>query len=177
MKKEKNIKLIVLDVDGVLTDGSLYIGSNEEEYKKFNTQDGMGINLAHYAGLKTAIISGRNSKAVTKRAKELKIQYVYQGITDKVQALHELLDNLDLHPNEVSYMGDDLNDLPIINIVGLSFAPANAASLVKENVDFVTERRGGQGAVREMIEFILKKQYNFEELVNDFINGKSPVVQ
>ncbi|WP_064213594.1 KdsC family phosphatase [Geobacillus stearothermophilus] len=177
MKKEKNIKLIVLDVDGVLTDGSLYIGSNEEEYKKFNTQDGMGISLAHYAGLKTAIISGRNSKAVTKRAKELKINYVYQGIADKVQVLHELLDNLDLHPKEVCYMGDDLNDLPILNLVGLSFAPANAVALVKENVDYVTERSGGHGAVREMIEFILKEQYNFKELINDFINGKRRVVQ
>jgi 3-deoxy-D-manno-octulosonate 8-phosphate phosphatase (KDO 8-P phosphatase) len=174
---KNNIKLIVLDVDGVLTDGILYIGSNGEEYKGFHTQDGMGISLAHYAGLKTAIISGRNSKAVSKRARELKVNYVYQGITDKVQVLNELLNHFGLHPKEVCYMGDDLNDLPILNLVGLSFAPANATTLVKENVDYVTERSGGYGAVREMIEYILKKQYNFEKLVNDFINGRKTMGQ
>src|SRR6478752_9976985 len=109
----KNIKLIVLDVDGVLTDGSLYIGSNEVEYKQFNTQDGMGITLAYYAGLKTAIITGRKSEAVAKRAKELKINYVYQGISNKLEVLSELLIELGLTVDEICYMGDDINDLPI----------------------------------------------------------------
>ncbi|WP_243557317.1 KdsC family phosphatase [Priestia megaterium] len=173
----KKIKLIVLDVDGVLTDGSLYIGSNQVEYKRFNTQDGMGITLAHYAGLKTAIITGRKSEAVTKRAAELKINYVYQGISNKLEVLSELLIELGLTVDEICYMGDDINDLPILKTVGISFAPDNAVELVKESVDNVTKHSGGNGAVREMIEVILQQQTNFEELVHEFIYGKNKVIQ
>lgn len=173
----KSIKLIVLDVDGVLTDGSLYIGSNQVEYKQFNTQDGMGITLAHYAGLKTAIITGRKSEAVTKRAKELKVNYVYQGISNKLEVLSELLIELGLTVDEICYMGDDINDLPILETVGISFAPDNAVELVKESVDIVTKHSGGNGAVREMVEVILQKQINFEELVHEFIYGKNKVIQ
>ncbi|AWD66030.1 3-deoxy-D-manno-octulosonate 8-phosphate phosphatase [Priestia megaterium] len=173
----KNIKLIILDVDGVLTDGSLYIGSNQVEYKQFNTQDGMGITLAHYAGLKTAIITGRKSEAVTKRAKELKINYVYQGISNKLEVLSELLIELGLTVGEISYMGDDINDLPILKTAGISFAPDNAVRLVKESVDIVTKHSGGNGAVREMVEAILQRQTNFEVLVQEFIYGKNKVIQ
>lgn len=173
----KNIKLIVLDVDGVLTDGSLYIGSNQVEYKQFNTQDGMGITLAHYAGLKTAIITGRKSEAVAKRAKELKINYVYQGISNKLEVLSELLIELRLKADEICYMGDDINDLPILKTAGISFAPDNAVGLVKESVDIVTKQSGGNGAVREMVEAILQEQTNFEELVYEFIYGKNKVIQ
>lgn len=162
------IKLIVLDVDGVLTDGSLYIGSDETEYKQFNAQDGMGISLAHYAGILTAIISGRSSESVIKRAEELNINFIYQGIRKKIDIFDQLLKTLGLNTNEVCYMGDDINDLPIINIIDMSFAPANAAELVKERVKYVTKNKGGNGAVREMIETILRRQTNFYQLVNDY---------
>ncbi|MBX9974041.1 HAD family hydrolase [Cytobacillus firmus] len=162
------IKLIVLDVDGVLTDGSLYIGSDETEYKQFNAQDGMGISLAHCAGILTAIISGRSSESVIKRAEELNINFIYQGIRKKIDIFDQLLKTLGLNTNEVCYMGDDINDLPIINIIDMSFAPANAAEIVKERVKYVTKNKGGNGAVREMIETILRRQTNFYQLVNDY---------
>ncbi|MGX1902562.1 KdsC family phosphatase [Thermolongibacillus altinsuensis] len=168
---KNNIKLIVLDVDGVLTDGTLYIGSNGEEYKRFHTQDGMGISLAHYAGIKTAIISGRSSEAVSIRARDLKIQYVYQGISNKIEVLNELLNLLNINYDEVCYMGDDINDLPILNIVGWSFAPSNAISTVKESVDYVTSKKGGEGAVREMIEIILKRQTDYNNLIKEYLKS------
>ena len=125
------IKLIVLDVDGVLTDGKLYIGNDGEEYKSFHTQDGMGISLARYAGIKFAIITGRTSMAVSKRAEELKIDFVYQGISEKIKALDELREKTGIQLNEICYVGDDINDLPILKIVGFPAAPNNAVPLVK----------------------------------------------
>ena len=102
------IKLIVLDVDGVLTDGKLYIGSNGEEYKAFHTQDGMGISLARYVGIKFAIITGRSSKAVSKRAEELKIDYVYQGISEKIKVLEEIREKTGIQLDEICYVGDNI---------------------------------------------------------------------
>ncbi|KON88328.1 3-deoxy-D-manno-octulosonate 8-phosphate phosphatase [Sporosarcina globispora] len=162
------IKLIVLDVDGVLTNGSLYIGSDKTEYKQFNAQDGMGISLAQHAGILTAIISGRSSESVNKRAEELNINFIYQGIRKKIDIFNQLLSTLGLNKDEVCYMGDDINDLPIIDIIDMSFAPANAAELVKERVKYVTKNNGGNGAVREMIEIILKGQTDIYQLVNDY---------
>ncbi|MGA5688501.1 KdsC family phosphatase [Cytobacillus pseudoceanisediminis] len=162
------IKLIVLDVDGVLTNGSLYIGSDETEYKQFNAQDGMGISLAHYAGIYSAIISGRSSESVNKRAEELNINFIYQGIRKKIDVFNQLISTLGLNTDEVCYMGDDINDLPIIDIIDMSFAPANAAEAVKERVKYITKNKGGNGAVREMIEIILKDQTDINQLVNDY---------
>lgn len=172
-----NIKLLVLDVDGVLTDGKLFISSNGEETKAFNTQDGMGISLAHYAGIKTAIITGRKSDAVTKRANELKINYVYQGIHDKTAVLKEIISELNINFDEICYIGDDINDLPILKLVGLPAAPSNAVDLVKKHVQFISQRNGGDGAVREVIDYMLHEMHEYYSLVDDYLEGKIRVVQ
>jgi 3-deoxy-D-manno-octulosonate 8-phosphate phosphatase (KDO 8-P phosphatase) len=171
------IKLIVLDVDGVLTDGRLYIGSDAVEYKAFHTQDGMGISLARQAGIKTAIITGRKSKAVLKRAEELKIDFIYEGIMDKLTVLQDLIDQIGIGFEDVCYMGDDLNDIPILIEVGFPCAPHNAIEFVKEKAKLVTKASGGNGAVREMIDFLLKQQYSDEDLLQLFLNRKSEVTQ
>jgi 3-deoxy-D-manno-octulosonate 8-phosphate phosphatase (KDO 8-P phosphatase) len=173
----KNIKLIVFDVDGVLTDGKLYIGSDGEEYKAFHTQDGMGISLARYTGVKTAIITGRKSEAVTKRAKELKFDYVHQGIHDKLSILKEMAAEMEISMEEVCYIGDDINDLPILREVGFAAAPSNAVPLVKEQVHFVAPSKGGEGAVREIIEEILQQSDEYAQLIEDFLSGKIRVTQ
>ena len=174
---KNRIKLIVLDVDGVLTDGKLLIGSDGNEYKSFNVKDGMGISLARYAGIKFAIITGRKSKAVDIRAKELNIDYVYQGVSNKNEILDNLISLLGIKLEEVCYIGDDINDIPVIQKVGLSFAPSDALDLVKENVTYVTTSKGGEGAVREMIDIILKGQLDYKSLVNEYLNKKEEVLQ
>ncbi|QWG73463.1 HAD-IIIA family hydrolase [Bacillus mycoides] len=175
MKSE--IKLIVLDVDGVLTDGSLLIGSHGNEYKSFNVKDGMGISLARYAGIKFAIITGRKSEAVTIRAKELGIDFVYQGIKDKQKVLQEIIELLNIDRSCICFMGDDINDYSIIREVGISFAPSDAVDYIKEIVTYVTTSKGGHGAVREMIEVILKKQLDYNNLIKDYLNKKENIIQ
>jgi 3-deoxy-D-manno-octulosonate 8-phosphate phosphatase (KDO 8-P phosphatase) len=164
----KNVKLIVLDVDGVLTNGNIYISELGHETKSFNVKDGMGINLASHLGYKVALISGRNSASVQKRAAELKIDYVFQGIKDKIGVLEGILSELNLTFNEVCYMGDDLNDLPIIKKAGVSYAPQDAHHFVKNHVDTVTSLGGGKGAVREMIDDLLKEKYSQSEIIELF---------
>jgi len=161
IKKALKIKLFITDVDGVLTDGSLILGNNGEEFKSFNSQDGMGIKLLQKNDIKVAIITGRSSKIVENRAEELDIKEVYQGIDDKIKTFNNLLDKYSLNSNEVSYIGDDLNDLPVLNEVGLSFTVSNGVDKVKENVDYITEKSGGKGAVREAVELILNIQSDF----------------
>jgi 3-deoxy-D-manno-octulosonate 8-phosphate phosphatase (KDO 8-P phosphatase) len=173
----KSVKLIVLDVDGVLTDGKLFIGSDGEEYKSFNTQDGMGISLAQYAGVKAAIITGRKSAAVTKRANELKIQYVYQGIHDKMEVLEEIIEDMQITLDDICYIGDDINDLPIQQAIGFSAAPKNAVSVVKQHVDYVADLNGGDGAVREIIDFILNSTFDYQSLLTDYLKGKVQLTQ
>lgn len=173
----KNIKLIVFDVDGVLTDGTIFLGTNGQEFKAFHTQDGMGISLAHYCGIKTAIITGRKSDAVLTRAKELKINYLYQGIHNKIDSLSEILNDLNISHDEVCYIGDDINDLPIINKVGYSAAPNNAVNIVKNNVDFVSTLNGGNGAVRDILDHLLSSQYDYNQLIDDYLEGKVFIIQ
>ncbi|SLL07961.1 3-deoxy-D-manno-octulosonate 8-phosphate phosphatas KdsC [Mycobacteroides abscessus subsp. abscessus] len=171
------IKLFVFDVDGVLTDGRLYISSNGEEIKAFHTQDGMGISLAHYTGIKTAIITGRKSEAVTKRAHELKINYVFQGIHEKLAILENIVQELGINMNEVCYIGDDINDLPILRMVGYPAAPFNAVAPVKEEVKYISLKNGGEGAVREIIDTVLAQQHDYSSLMEDYLSGKVRVVQ
>lgn len=171
------IKLVVFDVDGVLTDGKLYIGSDGEEYKAFHTQDGMGISLAHYAGMKTAIITGRKSAAVEKRANELKINYIYQGIHNKMDVLNEIIKDLSINLEEVCYIGDDINDLPILKVVGFAAAPENAVSIVKEHVNYIAKAKGGEGAVREILDKILQDSNDYPSLIEDYLSGKIRVTQ
>ncbi|WP_226654764.1 KdsC family phosphatase [Pseudalkalibacillus hwajinpoensis] len=174
---KSQIKLIVLDVDGVLTDGNLLIGSDGIEYKGFNTQDGMGISLARYTGIKIAIITGRISKAVEKRASELSIDFLYQGIHHKVECLEEMISELGIQLENVCYVGDDLNDIPILNIVGFPCAPSNAVESVKRRSKYISSTQGGYGAVREIVDYILEEQYNYDQLIEEFVGRKNELKQ
>ncbi|RST72609.1 HAD-IIIA family hydrolase [Siminovitchia acidinfaciens] len=168
---EKNeIKLIVLDVDGVLTDGKLLIGSDGVEYKSFHVKDGMGISLARFHGIKIAMITGRKSESVHIRAKELRVDFLYEGITNKEEVLDEIVTTLNISLQNVFYMGDDINDLPVIKLVGFSAAPKDAADIVKRSVSFVSHFNGGNGAVREAIEIVLSYQVDYDVLVEKYLN-------
>ena len=156
------IKLVLLDVDGTLTDGGIYRGNNGEELKRFNVKDGYAIVNAQKLGIEFGIITGRKSELVEIRAKELKIKYLYQGICEKTVILEEIMKKDGLSKEEIAYMGDDLNDLLIMKQVGLSGAPKDAVDEVIQVADFVSKRNGGSGAVREFIEHILKKDGKWE---------------
>ena len=151
------IKLVLLDVDGTLTDGGIYRGNNGEELKRFNVKDGYAIVNAQKLGIEFGIITGRKSELVEIRAKELKIKYLYQGISEKIVILEEIMKKDGLSKVEIAYMGDDLNDLLIMKQVGLSGTPKDAVDEVIQVADFVSKKNGGSGAVREFIEHILKK--------------------
>ena len=170
-RRGQKIKLLVLDVDGVLTSGQIIFGRDGELMKKFHAQDGLGITLAHKAGLNIAIITGRESQMVSLRSAELNIKDVYQGSMNKIQALTELLTKYSLTLDQVAYVGDDLNDLPVLIRVGLPCAVANAAPEVKQYAQLVTKQAGGNGAVREVIEYILKAQGKWESIINDYLQG------
>ncbi|MDR4507135.1 MAG: HAD-IIIA family hydrolase [Candidatus Brocadiaceae bacterium] len=154
----KNIRLVIVDVDGVLTDGTLYIDSQGSETKAFNVLDGTGIKYLHRVGIKTAIISGRTSKSVTYRAKELDICDVYQGQKNKLDAYGKLREKYSLRDEEICYIGDDLIDLPLFYRVGFPATVADASPMVKRLSLYVTKERGGYGAVRELAEKIIKFQ-------------------
>jgi len=150
------IELILSDVDGVMTDGTVLLFPDGIEAKAFHVRDGLGIALAHRAGLRTGLVSGRSSESVTRRAAELGMAVVRQGVKDKGAALREVLAEQGLTARQVAYIGDDINDLPILGEVGLSAAPADAVFEVKAQVYMITEARGGQGCVREFVEAILR---------------------
>ncbi|MBU4128867.1 HAD-IIIA family hydrolase [bacterium] len=156
MKKAKKIKMIIMDVDGVLTDGRIILGNKGEELKNFYVQDGQGIALALQKGLIIALVSGRRSKVVERRAEELKIKEVYQNISKKIEVYSRLLKKYNLKDEEVAYIGDDLGDILPLKKVGLSLAPANGVEEVRGIVHYVTRASGGRGAVREAIDIILK---------------------
>lgn len=156
------IKLVLLDVDGTLTDGGIYRGNNGEELKRFNVKDGYAIVNAQKLGIEFGIITGRKSELVEIRAKELKIKYLYQGISEKTVILEEIIKKDGLLKEEIAYMGDDLNDLLIMKQVGLSGTPKDAVDEVIQVADFVSKKNGGSGAVREFIEHILKKDGKWE---------------
>jgi 3-deoxy-D-manno-octulosonate 8-phosphate phosphatase (KDO 8-P phosphatase) len=160
------IKMIIMDVDGTLTDGTLLILPDGEELKSYNVRDGTGILLAHLAGLKTGIITGKTSKALEKRAERLKIIEVHQGILDKKRILTEILAKNNLKPSQIAYIGDDLGDLEVIKSVGLAGAVADAHPEVKKNSHFICKHPGGGGGVREFIEFILEAQNKWQTRTN-----------
>ncbi len=163
--KVKKIKLLILDVDGVLTNGKINLDEKGKEIKVFDVQDGFGIVFFKKAGFKTAIISARSAEAVTVRAKDLKFDKVYQDAYPKISAYQKLLKSLKLKDEEACFMGDDLPDICLLNKVGLAVAPANAVAEVKKCVDYVTKRKGGEGAVRETVELILKTQGKWKDII------------
>ncbi len=159
------VRMLILDVDGVLTNGQIFFGNEGELFKQFNVQDGMGISLFRQAGHKVAVITGRTSDIVRLRSAELKIDDVYQGSMSKKDALADVLAKHELKADEVCYIGDDLIDIPVMNRVGFPCAVANAVAEVKEAAVYVSEKEGGRGAVREIVEMILKTQGRFDALV------------
>ena len=159
----KRIRLLVLDVDGVLTDGGIYMGPDGEAMKRFDIKDGLGIALWHRVGGMTAILTGRSSKIVENRAKELHISVVRQGCIDKRAAYEEMKAELKLSDEEIAYIGDDIIDLPVMKRVGLPVAVADAVPEVRAAAHIVAERSGGRGAIRETVERILRAQGRFEE--------------
>ena len=171
MKKNlKKIKMILMDVDGVLTDGKIIFTSAGTEIKEFNIQDGMAITLARMAGLKTGVITGRESKMVQQRAEELGYDFISQGNTKKFSRYEEIKKQFGFSNEEVCYIGDDLPDMPILKKVGFSVAVANARDELKAISDYTTEKSGGNGAVREVIDKILKAQGIFDKLVEKINN-------
>ena len=155
-RRARAIRLLALDVDGVLTDGRLYYGPDGEEWKVFHVQDGLALRGAELAGLRVVILSARTSPAVSRRMADLGIREVHQGVENKSEFLAALLSRLGLSPEEVAYMGDDLPDLPLLASVGLALAPADAATRVRSIAHWVARRPGGFGAVRDAVEAILR---------------------
>jgi len=164
-----DIQLLALDVDGVLTDGALMINSDGSESKSFNSVDGHGLRMWQRAGLKVALISGRDSASTQLRAEQLGIEYVFQDCHFKLPVVEKLLDQLDLTPEKVAYVGDDLPDLPVMRYVGFAAAVVNAVDEVKRQADYVTSRPGGSGAVREVIEYILKGTDKWPKLMERYL--------
>ena len=167
----QKIKLLALDVDGVLTEGSIYISPAGEVFKGFNAKDGMGISCALRSGLQIAVITGRQSPIVERRCEELGITLLQQGVKDKRLALQQMAQKLGLVREEIAYMGDDLNDIPAFKASGLNLVPADAAIEVMAVADIITKASGGRGAVREAITMILAAQDNWNVIVNSYLNA------
>lgn len=165
------VKLLLLDVDGVLTNGTLIFSSEGEESKGFNTQDGFGIRLLQDAGVETGVITARKSTAVTKRCENLQIRYIYQGDNNKLAAYNDIMSKSGLKPVEICYMGDDWLDLVLLNRVGFAVAPANAVTEVKEAAHYITCRCGGEGAVRELCDLVLKAKGLHSQLLQSYSNS------
>ena len=188
LARARKIKLLLFDVDGVLTDGKLYIfplpaagqSSNDAnefgpvlEVKGFHAHDGMGISIANLAGLKTGLITKRVSPTVALRGRDLKMEYVRQGIHDKRSAFEEILRQAELPASAAAYVGDDVIDLPVMRHCGLAIAVANARAEVKKESHWVTVHSGGEGALRDAVEFILKAQGKWKQVMEQYIGGRT----
>jgi 3-deoxy-D-manno-octulosonate 8-phosphate phosphatase (KDO 8-P phosphatase) len=169
LEKAKRLKLLILDVDGVLTDGRLFFDSGGNEYKCFHARDGHGIKLLRQTGVEVAVISGRKSNTVALRMKNLGIEHVYQGHENKISAFAEVLAKTGVTPEQAAHVGDDLLDLPIMMRVGFAIAVNDANFAVKEKADWCTNLPGGQGAVREVCDLIMQAQGNYENVLNAYL--------
>ena len=166
--RAQRIKLLLMDCDGVLTDGRLWLTSDGDEQKAFHARDGQGISLLHRAGLQTGIITGRTSSAVDRRAQDLKMSYVRQYAKDKIKALEEILAEAGVTTDECAYIGDDVGDIPVMRRVGLAVAVSDAVEETKQAAQYITALKGGQGAVREVCDLVLKAQGRWDELMERF---------
>jgi 3-deoxy-D-manno-octulosonate 8-phosphate phosphatase (KDO 8-P phosphatase) len=164
------IKLFLMDCDGVMTDGRIWILDHNDDQKGFYSRDGLGIELLHRAGLYSGVISGRKSSALARRAHFLGMKYVRQGFVDKEQAFAEVVAEAGLTNAEVAFAGDDLNDIPLMLQSGLGIAVADAALETREHAHYVTQARGGHGAVREAVELILKAQGRWDEVLRHYLH-------
>lgn len=168
-KKARGVKLLILDVDGVLTDGGIILDGGRNEYKKFNVRDGHGIKVLIQAGVEVAILSGRRSRVVARRARELGIKYVHQGSHNKIEAYEKILASTGFGDGETAYVGDDIVDIPVLKRVALPVAVADSQPDTKKYAFYITAAPGGHGAAREVAEIILKAKGFWDELI-----GASP---
>jgi 3-deoxy-D-manno-octulosonate 8-phosphate phosphatase (KDO 8-P phosphatase) len=168
LERARKTRLLMMDVDGVLTDGRIIQDGHGHELKVFDVKDGHGIVMAHRAKLRTALISGRVSETIRRRAEELGIELVFQKIWNKLEVYEKILVDTELTHDEVAYIGDDLIDIPLLRRVGLAVAVADAVDEVKAAAHLITQRPGGQGAVREVIELILKAQGHWDSLIERY---------
>jgi 3-deoxy-D-manno-octulosonate 8-phosphate phosphatase (KDO 8-P phosphatase) len=176
-KKIKLPKLVITDIDGVWTDGGMYYDQTGNEWKKFNTSDSAGILFLKLLDIPVAIITGEDTEIVQRRAEKLNIKYLYMGVKDKVKVAKQLCVDLNIAINEVAYIGDDLNDMALLKLVGLSAAPANAPVYVKNLVDLVLKTRGGDGAFREFVESILLHSDTLNTVLASYSESKAQLLQ
>lgn len=169
LQKAAQVKLVIFDVDGVLTDGRLFFGDDGQEYKAFHSRDGHGMKMLQQSGVEVGIITGRTSKVVEHRMANLGVQHVYQGKLEKLPAYEELITKLGLTPEQVAYMGDDVVDLPIMLRVGLAVATNDAHKLVTQHAHWQTPHGGGQGAARDLCELIMEAQGTLEAAMQAFL--------
>ncbi len=167
--KAKDVRLFVMDVDGVLTDGKIIYTSSGEEIKFFNVKDGLGIKLLKNVGIKTAIITSRNSSIVEKRAKELGIDFIFQGEKNKIKALENLKKKMNIKNENILYIGDDLVDLPVLKVVGFPVCVPSSPKVIKEICIYITQKDGGEGAVRETVDMILELREEYEEAIKEYL--------
>ena len=168
-QKAQKIKLLILDVDGVLTNNMLVYSEDGQEHKAFHTRDGHGMVLLQKSQVDIGIITGRKSQLVANRMKDLKVQHVYQGVPDKLPTFLKLVDELNLSLDEIAYIGDDILDLPILIRIGLSVTPADGDDEVKSRVDYVSPFKGGKGCVREVCEIIMRSQNSWQQHMDFFL--------
>lgn len=171
VERAKAIQLVIFDIDGVLTDSSLYFDDRGHEYKAFNSKDGHGMKMLQDSGVKIAIITGRKSDLVLHRARNLKLDpaLIYQGIHDKTAAFEDLLKQVELEASQIAYVGDDVIDLPVMTKVGLGIAVQDAHPFVREHAHWITEQKGGKGAAREVCEMILDAQGHLQALFANYL--------
>ena len=166
----KSIRLIAFDVDGIMTDGGLYLSDSGEEFKRFNSLDGHGLKMLKASGVELAIVTGRISRCVELRAHNLGIMHVYQGIADKLETMKALLDKLQLSPQQSAFMGDDVVDLPAMLHVGMGISVPDAPQMVRDRAHYVTQRKGGNGAVREVCELLMRAQGTLDAQLAPFLS-------
>ena len=169
-EKIKKIKALGMDIDGVLTDGKLFL-LQDDEVRFFNTKDGFGIRLLTLSGIKTVIITGKSSLSIKKRCLQLGIDYLYENMKNKIIAMENFLQNENLSWDEVGFVGDDIPDIPLMEKVGFSAAPSDASDEVKKVSDFICKNKGGEGAIREVVELILKGQKRWEKTLKLFFQN------
>lgn len=168
-------KLIITDIDGVWTDGSMYYDQTGNEWKKFHTYDSAGVLFAHLQNIPVAIITGENTEIVSRRAEKVKVDYLFQGVKNKVQIVENLIKDLGITFKDCAFIGDDINDIELLEKVGISACPENAPNYIKDKVSLITNKKGGQGAFREFVEFILESNGVLEKTLEKAISnhGKS----
>lgn len=170
-EKARKIRLLILDVDGVLTSGSLFYGDDGEKIKKFHVHDGQGIKLLQDSGIAVAVITLRESKMVAKRMQDLGVKHLYQNQKDKVTAYEDLKQKLKLTDEEIAFAGDDVPDLPVLRRVGLPITVANSVKIVQQYAYWVTKSKGGSGAVREICDLIMEAQGTFQSVIEKYLKG------